>query len=203
MEELNEALINEEELKSYIDSNISENINHARHVEGEIHTFTGIYMAVVAGVLAFNFSGRDGSTFQLWLHLVILLGGVLALFLLNRWYAAFDTFMAYAECLSFIKEKLILGKLKPGEAVKAWDRFPPAYEEAFLDYRVKNPKKKVMTEIFGEEAKEYDSKGRLFAYSIPRAKGSLRTRNFIFGFHGVILLAVVLIVVMDLHSLIL
>ena len=197
------GLPQEEEFKGFLDENITENINHARHVEGEIHTFTGIYMAVVAGVLAFNFSGADGNTFQLWLHLVILLGGVLAMFLLNRWYAAFDTFMAYAECLSYIKEKMILGDMNVKEAISSWRRFPPEYEEAFLDYRVKNPKKKVMTDIFGKEGEEYETKGRLFAFSIPRSKGSLRTRNFIFGFHGVILLAVALIVIMDLHSLIL
>lgn len=188
-----------EDLKSFIDANINENINHARHVETEIHTFTGIYMAVVAGVLAFNFAGRDGNTFQLWLHLIILLGGLLAMFLLNRWYTAFDTFMAYAECLSTIKEKMVLSDLSVVEAQNAWKRFTLKYEEGVLDYKVKNPKKEAMVSAFGED---YDSHGRFFAFSIPRAKGGIRTRNFIFGFHGVILIAVALIVIVDLHSLI-
>ena len=32
----------EDEFKSFIQTNVTENLNHARHIETEIHTFTGI-----------------------------------------------------------------------------------------------------------------------------------------------------------------
>ncbi|MBR3183163.1 MAG: hypothetical protein IKF61_02275, partial [Firmicutes bacterium] len=75
MEALKNVVFNtpdDEEFKAFISENITENLNHARHVETEIHTFTGIYMAVVAGVLAFDFSGRHGVAFGVLVHMILL-----------------------------------------------------------------------------------------------------------------------------------
>ena len=47
---------NKNDLVAFLQGCMTENLNHARHIETEIHTFTGIYMAVVAGVLGFGFS---------------------------------------------------------------------------------------------------------------------------------------------------
>ena len=60
--EINEIIqnynINEDDFRAFIDQNITENLNHARHVETEIHTFTGIYMALPNPSI---FSGGDLS----------------------------------------------------------------------------------------------------------------------------------------------
>ena len=198
MEALKNVVFNtpdDEEFKAFISENITENLNHARHVETEIHTFTGIYMAVVAGVLAFDFSGRHGVAFGVLVHMILLVGGFLAVLLLNRWYTAFDTFMASAECLSYLKEKLLMGEMDTKGAVTFWRAFTARYEKAIKDGEATRKK--------GNKAKykEYKSSDRLFAFNIPR-RGQVRTREYVFGFHIIILTSVAVIIFRDLYGLV-
>ena len=198
------SLPQEDEFRSFINSNITENINHARHVETEIHTFTGIYMAVVAGVLAFDFTGKMGMSFGLIVHSVILLGGLLAMLLLTRWYLAFDTFMASAECLSYLEESMLLGKMTVTQALDKWHSFTKAFKEA-AEAGESKPKNAAFSKILDteEEQNNYSSGDRLFAFSIPkRSQNAPRTRDFIFGFHVVIMISVGIILVKDLYSVI-
>ena len=199
--------------------NITENINHARHIETEIHTFTGIYMAVVAGVLAFDFSGRQGIGFGVMVHLVVLCGGLLAIMLLNRWYAGFDTHLASAECLSLLKEKLISEEITASEAVTVWRQFAAEYrmvaapkkeqaeevEKLIEKYKEGSKPPKIKKIAFGEVIEprfgKYSSSDRLFAFSIPN-KSFLSTRDYVYGFHGVILISIAIIIVKDLYSMI-
>ena len=208
MEELNNVVFNtpdDEEFKAFISENISENLNHARHVETEIHTFTGIYMAVVAGVLAFDFTGRHGVAFGVLVHMIILVGGFLAVLLLNRWYTGFDTFMASAEVLSYLKEKLLLREMDTDEVLTFWRTFTERYREAVKNgeaTRKKGEKSIALEAVLGEEKyKEYNSGDRLFAFDIPR-RGQARTREYVYGFHIVVLAAVAIIIFRDLYSLI-
>lgn len=208
MEELKNVLVNtsdDEEFKAFLSENIVENLNHARHVETEIHTFTGIYMAVVAGVLAFDFSGRHGVAFGVLVHMILLIGGFLAILLLTRWYTAFDTFMASAECLSYLKEKILIGEMDVQGALTFWSAFTTRYNEAVKNgeaTRNKNAKAIAFEAVLGEEKyKEYKSTDRLFAFSIPR-KGQARTREYVFGFHIVILASVAVIIFRDLYGLV-
>lgn len=208
MEELKNVLVNtsdDEEFKAFLSENIVENLNHARHVETEIHTFTGIYMAVVAGVLAFDFSGRHGVAFGVLVHMILLIGGFLAILLLTRWYTAFDTFMASAECLSYLKEKILIGEMDVQSALTFWSAFTTRYNQAVKNgeaTRSKNAKAIAFEAVLGEEKyKEYKSTDRLFAFSIPR-KGQARTREYVFGFHIVILASVAVIIFRDLYGLV-
>ncbi len=208
MEALKNVVFNtpdDEEFKAFISENITENLNHARHVETEIHTFTGIYMAVVAGVLAFDFSGRHGVAFGVLVHMILLVGGFLAVLLLNRWYTAFDTFMASAECLSYLKEKLLLGEMDTKGALRFWKAFTGRYSDAIKNgeaTRKKGEKAIAFEAVLGEEAyKEYKSSDRLFAFSIPR-RGQTRTREYVFGFHIIILASVAVIIFRDLYGLV-
>ena len=200
---------NDEEFKEFISENITENLNHARHVETEIHTFTGIYMAVVAGVLAFDFSGRQGVAFGVMVHLILLCGGLLAIFLLNRWYTGFDTFMASAECLSYLKERMIGESLKPEEAALIWKKFAKRYREAAKSgERVWDPEKKknkkpkqiAIEDVILPIDSEYDSEERLFAFSVPNAS-TISTRDYVYAFHGVILISITIIIARDLYGL--
>ena len=208
MEALKNVVFNtpdDEEFKAFVSENITENLNHARHVETEIHTFTGIYMAVVAGVLAFDFSGRHGVAFGVLVHMILLVGGFLAVLLLNRWYTAFDTFMASAECLSYLKEKLLMGEMDTKGAVTFWRAFTARYEKAIKDgeaTRKKGNKAIAFEAVLGEEKyKEYKSSDRLFAFNIPR-RGQTRTREYVFGFHIIILTSVAVIIFRDLYGLV-
>ena len=205
--EINEIIqnynINEDDFRAFIDQNITENLNHARHVETEIHTFTGIYMAVVAGVLAFNFTGREGSSFSVIVHIILLGGGLLAMFLLNRWYTAFDVFMAHAEGLCFIKEQMVLGCMTPAEAVKVWRTFNTALNKAVED-REQKPKEAAFAALDEKYIKAREAGFRLFAFKIPTKGGKgPSTRDFIFGFHGVILISVAIILISDIYKLVL
>ena len=194
--------IQTEELESFIEQNISENLNHARHVETEIHTFTGIYMAVVAGVLAFNFTGKDSSSFSVIVHFILLGGGLLAMFLLNRWYTAFDVFMAHAEGLSFIKENMILGKITSEEAIEVWKKFTAAISEA-VENREPRPQKAAFAALDEKYQEARKAVPGFFAFKIPKRGGKgPSTRDFIFGFHGVILIAVAIILISDLYKLV-
>jgi len=208
MAELKNVVFNtpdDEEFKAFVSENITENLNHARHVETEIHTFTGIYMAVVAGVLAFDFSGRHGVAFGVLVHMILLVGGFLAVLLLNRWYTAFDTFMASAECLSYLKEKLLLGEMDTRGALEFWRAFTARYSEAIKNgeaTRDRGNKAIALEAVLGEEKyNEYKSSDRLFAFNIPR-RGQARTREYVFGFHIIILASVAVIIFRDLYGLV-
>lgn len=190
----------EDEFRAYIQTNISENLNHARHVETEIHTFTGIYMAVVAGVLAFDFS-RQGELVGVLVHVILLFGGLIAIYLLDRWYTAFDTFMAYASCLGLLEQKMLVGKMSIKTAVTRWNEYTEALKAAIEKGEAK-PAKVAMGVFTPEEQSRVNCGASMFAYDIPRKhKGRVRTRNFIFMFHSVILLSILLIVVTDLYGL--
>lgn len=189
----------EDEFKSFIQTNVTENINHARHIETEIHTFTGIYMAVVAGVLAFNFSGRE-TTFAIIVHVIILCGGLLAMALLGRWYTAFDTHMANADFLSFIENELVFGRMDVKEAVALWAVYTDAYKKA-VESRELKPKDKALEALPPDKLEDYKAVPAFFAFGIPKrnAKGP-RTRDFVMGFHGVILISIMIILVKDLYG---
>lgn len=189
----------EDEFKSFVQTNVTENLNHARHIETEIHTFTGIYMAVVAGVLAFNFSGRE-TTFAIIVHMIILCGGLLAMMLLGRWYTAFDTHMASAEFLSFLENEMVLGRMDIKRAIALWAEFREAYKVAVEGGALK-PKDEAIATLPEEVQKDYNAIPAFFAFGIPKknAKGP-RTRDFVMGFHGVILVSILIILVKDLYG---
>ena len=212
----------DEEFKAFVSENITENLNHARHIETEIHTFTGIYMAVVAGVLAFDFSGRQGVGFGVMVHMVLLLGGLLAILLLNRWYTGFDTHMASAECLSYLKEKLILHEISTGEALALWRAFADEYrrvsapkedeakavEKEIADYKEKTNSKKrpkakdlAFSKLILPRDENFKTANRLFAFKIPN-RSPVSTRDYVYGFHGVILISVLIIIIRDLYGMI-
>ena len=127
---------NSADLAAFLQGCMTENLNHARHIETEIHTFTGIYMAVVAGVLGFGFSinsdGLSGEEVTIspsfWINLlpivmyiILILGGNLAVSLLSRWYDAFDRHMVYAEKSYYMAEALLLRDKNPEDVIKMWD----------------------------------------------------------------------------------
>lgn len=95
--------INAESRYEFLNACLSENLEHARHVENERLTFNSIFMAIIAGALAFdNISDTDKP-----LNIVILLSLQLLLCitisLTERWNEVFD---AHIKCTKDAYSKL-------------------------------------------------------------------------------------------------
>ena len=97
--ETNKSVAVSESTLGFVLECMKENLAHSRHVESEIHAFSGIYMAIVAGFMAFAYtkSGEEASIELLVLNIVIILGGIIAFCLLRRWYRVFDNHKDRAE----------------------------------------------------------------------------------------------------------
>ena len=89
-----ETKVSQEKIE-YLKHCISENLNHARHVENERLTFTSIYTAIVVGSVAVLFA-LDDSTVALCLAIFLAAVSILAMLLNGRWQEVFDKHMAQA-----------------------------------------------------------------------------------------------------------
>ncbi|MBR5390571.1 MAG: hypothetical protein IK141_04660 [Clostridia bacterium] len=69
----------------------SENLAHARHVEMERLTFMSIYMAVVAGALAFVY-GVGNNVIRIGITALLIVVGIITLLLTKRWREAFQEY---------------------------------------------------------------------------------------------------------------
>ena len=155
---------------------MKENLNHARHVENEIHSFTGVYMAVVAGLLAFHFSGND-SGLTLALYVILLIAGGIALGLVHRWYGVFDNHSNAAQNIYYaLVDAHVNGKYPYTDL--------PRLREL---QNCKNGKER--KELIKKYEKEDDLKS-MYLFSHPRKVKWLRTRWLIYGFH----LAIVIVI---------
>ncbi|MBQ8975597.1 MAG: hypothetical protein IJ072_07765 [Oscillospiraceae bacterium] len=70
---------------------MQENLEHARHVENERLTFMSIYMAVVAGALAFV--NEQPHIIRIGLTLLLIAVGIITLVLTKRWKDVFNELM--------------------------------------------------------------------------------------------------------------
>jgi len=163
------------ELMTFLLECMKENLNHARHVENEIHSFTGVYMAIVAGLLAFNFSLGD-SELAIGLYFIMLCASAIAFFLIRRWYAVFDTHMRCAENVYHgLVDVHVNGKYPYPEL----DRIRQLQKSAGAD-------RKVLVKQFISD----DDLLPLYAFSHKRKHSWLRTRWLVYGFHFVICIVV-------------
>ena len=81
---------------AYLQHCVSENLNHARHVENERLTFTSIYIAMVIGAVAVVF-GLENNWVAFTVSASLTLFGIMALKLNARWQGVFDEHMHKAE----------------------------------------------------------------------------------------------------------
>ncbi len=84
------------EQREFLTTCMVENLNHARHVENERITFNSIYMAVVAGSLAFIFSMQH-SWLPAILSLALIVLGLVAMLLTRRWNNTFKRHLTFAK----------------------------------------------------------------------------------------------------------
>ncbi len=101
----------------FLQSCMSENLNHARHVENERLTFNTVFLALVAGVLAFG-GDIDDPKILFAVYLSITIAGFLSILLTTRWNNAFDRHQSYAqECYKLI-HKHYFGNVSRDEECK-------------------------------------------------------------------------------------
>ena len=87
--ELNQDQIN------FLQNCMIENLNHARHAENERLTFNSIFLALVAGALAF--ASAFPSHIAFFIYLAITMAGFLSMLLTSRWNNAFARHIFYAQ----------------------------------------------------------------------------------------------------------
>ena len=174
----------EKDLVPFLSDCMKENLNHARHVENEIHSFTGVYMAVVAGLLAFNFSNSDtGMTIAL--YVIQLIAGGIALGLIHRWYGVFDNHSRAAQNAYYTLVDINMNG----------DKLPdPLRRMRELQKSSANERK----DLIKGYSKGDDLKS-MYLFSHPRKLKWLRTRWFIYGFHIAVL---VVVFVLFIHAII-
>lgn len=96
--------LNQEQM-AFISQCLSENLEHARHVENERLTFNSIFLALAAGALAFAGAFTSWVAFAIYFCLAI--AGFLSMLLTARWNNAFSRHLFYAqECYKLIHTQL-------------------------------------------------------------------------------------------------
>ncbi len=163
--------------QSYLDfllECMKENLAHARHVESEIHAFSGIYMAIVAGFMAFAYtkSGDEASLELLVLNIVIIIGGIIAFCLLHRWYGVFDH---HSDC-----------------AAKNYALLADIY------FSEKEPGKNSFGENIPEEILKND---RLYVFKHPKKSRWFGTRQMIYAFNLMTVLGLLILLFMNISEL--
>ena len=177
------SLDNKNDLVAFLQGCMTENLNHARHIETEIHTFTGIYMAVVAGVLGFGFSiSKDWlsdivNILPILMYGILLGGGWISLNLLNRWYEAFDRHMVYAEKAYYMLEALLMRGKEVSDVVEIWNWSK-------------------------DELAELADLDPIFAFNHPKKPKVISTRKLVKGFHMVIFVVMLIVFISSLISVI-
>lgn len=87
-----------QEKLDYLQHCVTENLNHARHVENERLTFTSIYIAMVIGAVAAVFA-MDERTVAIIVAGFLMVFGLMAMLLNMRWQGVFDDHIhAAQEC---------------------------------------------------------------------------------------------------------
>ena len=91
---------------TYLQHCVSENLNHARHVENERLTYTSIYIAMVIGAVAVVF-GLENNWVAFTVSLLLSVFGLMSLLLNMRWQGVFDNHIEMAKlCQQKWKETL-------------------------------------------------------------------------------------------------
>lgn len=91
---------------AYLQHCVSENLNHARHVENERLTFTSIYIAMVIGAVAVVF-GLENNWVAFAVSLLLTVFAVMAFVLNCRWQGIFDKHKAKVKTCEEQWRKLI------------------------------------------------------------------------------------------------
>lgn len=114
---------------AFISQCMTENLEHARHVENERLTFNSIFLALVAGALAFADSFQP--MIAIGIYFVLALAGFLSIVLTARWNNAFNRHQFYAQqCYRLLhinlfgKGEALAGERTNPEEIEGIDEIP-------------------------------------------------------------------------------
>lgn len=118
---------------------MSENLNHARHVENERLTFNTVFLALVAGVLAFSGEIQNQKV-VFYVYLAITLAGFLSILLTVRWNNAFDRHQTYAqECYKLIHRHYFGDVARNEESKQVKELIDGLGEVPLYSFKIDNP----------------------------------------------------------------
>lgn len=161
----------------YLQHCVSENLNHARHVENERLTFTSIYIAMAIGAVAAIFA-MDDQIVAAILATVLAVFGFLAMLLNMRWQGVFDDHIHAAEkCQDawrsaigfFKKDEKTMESQKKDQKVEAEEIQLPEKDYYYTDYTKANGIRKIGCLLLGYPAREAKEK-RCFFKEIGRTR---------------------------------
>lgn len=104
----------------FLQNCMNENLNHARHAENERLTFNSIFLALVAGALAFASSFPSEIAF--FIYLAITMAGFLSMLLTARWNNTFSRHIFFAQQCYLLVHRNLFGD-GPGDEISEGDRW--------------------------------------------------------------------------------
>ena len=128
----------DEKQVSFLSQCMTENLEHARHVENERLTFNSIFLALVAGALAFANSLPSLIAFGIYFFLT--LAGFLSMVLTVRWNNAFDRHLFYAQkCYKLLHINLFGKVLQKNEDCETPESIEYLNELPMYCFRINDP----------------------------------------------------------------
>lgn len=130
--ELSESQIN------FLSQCLTENLEHARHAENERLTFNSIFLALVAGAMAF--AGSLDPVMSAAIYLFLTIAGFLSIMLTARWNNTFSRHMFYArQCYRLLHINLFGAAEEPSEGWKSQEHIERLNEIPAYCFRINSP----------------------------------------------------------------
>lgn len=109
-----------DEQVNFLQNCMNENLNHARHAENERLTFNSIFLALVAGALAF--ASAFPAEIAFFIYLAITMAGFLSMLLTARWNNTFSRHIYFAQQCYRLVHKDLFGDAD-GDEISKGDRW--------------------------------------------------------------------------------
>lgn len=118
---------------------MKENLSHARHVENERLTFNSIFLALVAGSLAF--ADSFDTEIALFLYIAMAFAGLLSMLLTSRWNNAFSRHVYFAQQCYKLIHKSLFGDAEGDECSKddRWESIDGLDDIPMYCFRIASP----------------------------------------------------------------
>lgn len=128
----------DERQTEFITQCMCQNLEHARHLENERLTFNSIFLALVAGAMAFAGTLNPAVTFGIYLFLTV--AGFLSMVLTARWNNAFSRHIFYAQkCYNLLHINLFGATDEPAEDWKTQESIDGLNEIPMYCFKVHRP----------------------------------------------------------------
>lgn len=132
-QKLNESQIN------FLQNCMIENLNHARHAENERLTFNSIFLALVAGALAF--ASAFPARIAFFIYIAITMAGFLSMLLTARWNNTFARHIYFAQQCYKLVHKDLFGDAEGDECSKndRWESIDGLDDIPMYSFKIYSP----------------------------------------------------------------